>query len=241
MKTLFTLLLLVCLTTIIAQTGFHLEYKITNAPLDSNVQILHVYSKDGNSLNEYFKINEQTAWTKNIKLKKEKNTDYSYAGDTYIKMQDKQLENYNAELIGTEKINNYNCTKLSVQVYPNSDKTAVWITNEVKDYQNFLSTYVHVFNLTKLNKVLKSFKLTGFPVRIEYSGDHGQVYTFIKAEPVVLDDSLFEPDKSKQLKGQTSDELKRKGDITDEQYRFMKIEEEKAKKAFEEKKKGNQN
>lgn len=235
MKKIFTLAFGLLTSIYFSQDGFHLEYKINNVPLDTNGQTLNVYSKDGNSINEFIKNSNDVVWYKSLKLKKHANTDYKYFGDNYIKIDDNQLKKYIVEIIGTEKINNYNCTKLTVQTYEKGGKTLVWVTNEIKNFQKYLTADVQVFNLNKLNEALKTFKLTGFPVRIEYSGNPGQVYNFTKAELIKIDDSLFDLENSKKLKGHTSEYLKRKDKVSDEQYRQMKIEEEKEKKEFEEK------
>lgn len=235
MKKIFTLAFGLLTSICFAQDGFHLKYNVNNVPLDSNRQTLNVYSKDGNSINEFIKNTDSVVWYKSLKLKKDANTDYKYFGDDYIKMDDNQLKKYIVEIIGTEKIDNYNCTKISVQTYEKGGKTLVWITNEIKDFQKYLTADVQVFNLNKLNEALKTFKLSGFPVQIEYIGNPGQVYTFIKAEFINIDDSLFNLNNSKKLEGHSSEYLKRKDKVTDEQYKQMKIEEEKAKKEMEEK------
>jgi hypothetical protein len=235
MKKIFTLVLGLLTSICFAQDGFHLKYNVNNVPLDSNRQTLNVYSKDGNSINEFIKNTDGVVWYKSLKLKKHSNTDYKYFGDDYIKMDDNQLKKYLVEIIGTEKIDNYNCTKISVQTYEKGGKTLIWITNEIKDFQKYLTADVQVFNLNKLNEALKIFKLSGFPIRIEYSGNPGQVYTFIKAEFINIDDSLFKLDNSKKSEGHSSEYLKRKDKVTDEQYKQMKIEEEKVKKEMEEK------
>ncbi len=213
-----------------SQTSFHLVYKVTNIPEDTNAQHLNTYTKKGNSINDMSSDRDSIVWNRCITLKDQPKYKFDYYRETYLKVPNEQLKKYKIKIFGLDTIASKPCTKISVQAYNNDYKVLLWVPGKGKNYEKYTSGFVQDIDLVKLNLALQDFNLIGFPIRIEYSGDHGQVYDLIAAELFEIDDAYFAVGVTKSMKGQSAEKLKKQGKVTEEQYNAMKEAEEAAKK-----------
>jgi hypothetical protein len=172
--------------------------------------------------------------TNNLTLKASPDTAYSlYGNQTYLKMPDKQLAEYKIEILGTENINGYQCTKISLDTRGQNDQI-VWITDQIPLYENYLTAEVNDIDLAKLTEVLKKKNLKGLPVRITYVEEKSMQYDFVKLQRINMDKSWFSLDSYTEVVMMTSDEMKKQGKVTDEQFDAMKMAEMEAQKMAEE-------
>ncbi len=170
------------------QNGLYMEYKGTNG---ETTDILKIYSLDGNSLNERTNLKYPANPTNNLRLKNSPDTTYSLlANRTYLKIPDEQLSEYKIEIIGTENINGYTCTKISLNTRGQNNQT-IWITDQIPLYQDYLTAEINDIDLSKLTKALKNKNLKGLPVRITYSSENSMQYDFVKLKKINMDKSWF--------------------------------------------------
>lgn len=229
----FLLLVIVCISTY-GQNGLYLEYKGSDKGTTKQTDVLKIYSLDGNSLNERTNLQYPSNPTTNLSLKAIPDTAYSlYGNKTYLKMSDSQLPEYKIEILGTNNVNGYQCTKISLDTRGQNDQT-VWITDQIPSYEKFLTAVVNDIDLTKLTESLKKKNLKGFPVRITYKEEKSMQYDFVKLGFMDIDKSWFSLDGYSEAVMMTSDEMKKQGKVTDEQFDAMKMAEMEAQKMAEE-------
>jgi hypothetical protein len=92
---------------------------------------------------------------------------------------------------------------------------------------------VNDIDIAKLTRALKEKNLNGFPVRITYKEDNSMQYDFVKLNIMDIDKSRFSLDSYSKAVMMTSDEMKKQGKITDEQFDAMKMVEMEAQKMAE--------
>lgn len=216
------------------QNGLYMEYKGSNKGTTNQTDILKIYSLNGNSLNERTNLRYPSSPTNNLSLKAIPDTAYSlYDNKTYLKIPDTQLAEYKIELLGTDNINGYSCTKISLDTRGQNDQT-IWITDQIPSYENYLTVVVNDIDLTKLTEALKKKGLKGLPVRITYDEEKSTQYDFVKLNAMDIDKSWLSLDGYSEAVMMTSDEMKKQGKVTDEQFDAMKMAEMEAQKMEEE-------
>lgn len=220
------------LSTGYSQNNFALEYLISTDGKDQGLQSLLVFSKDGNTFSRYKRLSDGVTWYQDLRLTKQPQIDYQIFDDTYLEIPDKQLTEYQLSILGNEVVDKKNCVKISLVAYKGGEKITVWVTKDLPSYESYLTCFVNTIDLRKLNIALKKINVSGFPIKIVYGGRAQQTYEFVSAKIGPLEDSMFSLENFKKAELRSSKKLKKKDQISEEQYKQMKIEEEKAKQQF---------
>ena len=155
---------------------------------------------------------------------------YHKNGETYSSILYNELKEYKIKVIGKEKVNNYDCIKLSVTTLDNgSCSSYIWVTNKVTDLKKLIDLNIHGLNIAKLYLAMDMLNIQGFPVRVEFVGDYTQTYDLneIKFGGFSKSFAKFKP------KEPRLDSLKRVGKISEQEYLDIKKAEDDAKTAAE--------
>lgn len=222
------------------QNGFIFQYFGLNNESDTT-SLLRVYCKQNNSLEENFAVFDTTRKSYTLHLGDQPKYNYRLLDNygNYAKEINRHADEYIVKFETTETINGYQCSKISIGLFGDKmDNVVLWISKDVKGYENFLNATVNEFDFQKLSRALKKINLEGIPIRILYLGSPTHFrYDFLRVDIASVDNNLFDMNRSKKQKkgkGHTKEELKKQNKITDEQYEAMKQAEEAAKKASEE-------
>lgn len=193
MKSFTTLLgLIISAGALYSQTTYSLKFsQVTNKMVTDTLMITY---QDGNTMNQLTRTTAGKAVYKTMKLKSTPATSYlMYADNSYRMIPDVQVKDYTVTVIGKEKCNGYNCTKISVQTFLNGNISYLWMTDEIAEAKNLPDLSIVDLKLERINEALKKQSATGgFPVRIAYKVPDYMTYEFVKILPVTTTADLFD-------------------------------------------------
>jgi Domain of unknown function (DUF4412) len=177
--------------SLFGQNGFCFKYKLVTKQVVTDS--LHVFNLNGNSLNQLKKANNNQVTYQSLKLKDKAVDDFIiYPDNTYRQIPDVQLKDYVIKVLGQEEINGYKCTKISLVTFNNGNECYLWISDQLPNYKNYLSTTVLDFKLDRLNTGLAKLNLSGIPVKIAFKVPDYMSYEFVTIAPCDINIGLFD-------------------------------------------------
>lgn len=177
--------------SLFGQNGFCFKYKLVTKEVVTDS--LYVFNLNGNSLNQIKKVSNNQVTYQSIKLKDKVVDDFIiYPDNTYRQIPDVQLKDYVVKVLGQEEINGYKCTKVSVVTFNSGNECYLWITDQLPNYKNYLSTSVLDFKLDRLNAALAKLNVSGIPVKIAFKVPDYMRYELVSANPSEINVGMFD-------------------------------------------------
>ena len=207
----FSILLLLILLNRIAFAGFYIEFRIKTKA--GSIGTLKIWQQDGNSRSQMqmeshaadqpsgmpdmanlisLRLKEQPEKTFMLN---EKEKSYFEAPQWQGRgEQGNQGDDYGISVIGTEKVNGFNCThfKASRKSGRSRGEMEWWVSKEVLGYQDLGDLQTRQFSTRSMYKEMAKEGIEGFPVKMLLSGRNGDMeMELVKAEKMDIPESRF--------------------------------------------------
>ena len=204
MKQLFALLLVsLFATSAFAKDGIYLEFRITSPSITGTSK---TYTAGGSTRSEIIMNNPRTTTPIKVAtliLASAPGKSYSLneASKTYTEMDAARAQQDNDDdievtVLGKEKVNNYNCTHVSIKYKKSQRATEMWLSKDIPGFMDYTTVKNNYLGGSKFFDALKAKGADGFVARILTNGERGEKMQMdlVKAEKQNVPDALLSLD-----------------------------------------------